>query len=363
VLDTKGVQAHENPPPVLVEDAIVNGKRERPSDIATLAPGQKNIQFNYTGLSLLAPTQITFRYMLQGYDSDWIEAGTRREAYYTNLPPGRFQFKVTACNAENQCSPTGTSVAFILAPYYYQRPWFWPVVALLAAGAVFLGYRLRVHRLRFKYDVILNERSRIARELHDTLMQGFSGVTIAIQAVATRLGNSDERQRLEKIIHNAENCLQETRRSIEGLRSAHSDDYGFAAAVANTARDIVGSRDIRLTLRLDQQTPSPAPEIEYNLLRVLAEAISNAVRHSGARNIEVAMKSTADTLCLAVTDDGSGFARNQASARTGHYGLIGMQERASQIGAQLELRSEPGNGTTVFLTLPSLARDRVEATS
>ena len=127
VLDPNHMLHNVPPPPIVIEDVIVNGEHEVPSHIAKLAPGRKNIEFQYTGLSFLAPGRITFRYILDGYDKDWVAAGTRRSAYYTNLPPGTFQFRVTACNNDGVCNDTGSTVAFVLASHIYQRVWFWCV--------------------------------------------------------------------------------------------------------------------------------------------------------------------------------------------------------------------------------------------
>src|SRR5579884_2323660 len=217
------------PPPVAVEDPIVNGRSEPASRLGRLAPGQKNLEFNYTGLSFVAPTRITFRYILEGYDRQWIDAGTRREAYYTNLPPGNYRFRVTACNIDGLCNESGAAIPFTLAPAYYQRPWFIPALAGLAALAGWAIFRLRIRHLRERYDLIVAERSRIARELHDTLIQGFSGITMAMQALAGRLHSAEDRDRLEEIIRDAAACLKETRRSVAGLRRAPaSDSSGLA---------------------------------------------------------------------------------------------------------------------------------------
>jgi signal transduction histidine kinase/ligand-binding sensor domain-containing protein len=342
------------PPPVVIENPIVNGQRQFPDQIGQLPPGQKNLEFSYAGLSYFQPTRIRFRYKLEGYDRDWINAGTRREVSYTNLPPGNFHFRVTACNFDGLCNETGASVTFSLAPYIYQRAWFWPVVAVALAVFGWLGYQLRIRRLREKYDLIVAERSRIARELHDTLIQGFSGITMALQALSGRLRSSNERETLEEIIRDAATCLRETRQSVAGLRAVRGHRSGLAAAIGDAAREITETKNVRLKLRLDQGVRALPAEVEYNLLRIASEAVSNAVKHSGAHTIEVALQATPDTLRLSVKDDGQGFGRDEhAGPSPGHYGLIGMKERASQIGGDLEVVSQPGNGTTVSVLVPT----------
>jgi len=362
VLDTNRMQFNVAPPPVVIEDPLVNGRRERPDRISSLAPGQKNLEFSYAGLSFVVPNRITFRYRLDGYDKDWIEAGTRRDAFYTNLPPGPFQFRVTACNADNVCNEAGSAITFSLTPHLYQRVWFWPVAALCIALAGWLAYQLRIRRIRERYDLILSERSRIARELHDTLIQGFSGITMTLQALAGRLRGSEERRTLEEIIEDAANCLRETRRSVAGLRGAAGPESGLASAISDAARQITETKDVRLKLRLEKGGRRLAPEVEYHLLRIATEAVTNSVKHSRASTIEIALKYSQDSIRLTVSDDGHGFNQHGFGQHSlepdsggipiaGHYGLIGMKERAAQIGAELEFRSDPGRGTTVSLLL------------
>ena len=354
MLDPNHWQREATPPLVVIETPIVNGRSEPPDQIGQLPPGQKNMEFNYTGLAYYLPTRLRFRYMLEGYDRDWIDAGNRREAFYTNLPPGKFRFRVTACNADNICNEQGAAVEFSLAPRFYQRAWFWPLVAMAIAGLGWLVYQLRIRRLRERYDLILAERSRIARELHDTLIQGFSGITMAMQALAARLRSSPrERETLEDIIRDAATCLRETRQSVAGLRAGHDAESGLATAIGSAAREITDTKDVRLKLKLDRVLRKLPAEVEYNLLRIASEAVSNSVKHSGARNIEVTLESTPEALRLSVHDDGSGLGKDGAALRPGHYGIIGMKERATQIGADLELLSEPGHGTTVSVRLPA----------
>jgi len=366
-------QKSVGPLPVVIEDPLVNGKVERPAEISREAPGQKNLEINYSALSFYAANRTTFRYQLEGFDKDWIDAGVRRAAFYTNLPPGAFHFRVTACTVDGLCNETGSSIDFTLASHYYQRPWFWAIVVAVLAMVVWLGYQVHIRRLREKYDVILAERSRIARELHDTLIQGFSGITMALQALAGRVKSDEERVTLTDIISDAARCLRETRQSVAGLRSGGGSRSSLASALEDAAREIAGAKDVRLRFHLDQQLRVLPAEVQYNLLRIAREAITNAVKHSGARTIEVVLESYPDGLNLRVKDDGTGFTRDSNGASNGgpggasgtlggtlgHYGLIGMKERAAQIGADIDLSSQPGSGTTVTVHLP--VRERVLA--
>jgi signal transduction histidine kinase len=297
-----------------------------------------------------------FRYLLEGFDHEWIEAGTRREAFYTNLPPGNFRFRVTACNADGNCNETGRAIAFTLMPHYYQRVWFLPLCACSLALLGWMVYRYRIRGLREQFALVLAERSRIARELHDTLIQGFSGIALQMQALAVDLPTPELRSKIDGIIHDTGDCLRETRRSVAGLRSvpSGSPSSGLSAALEQAARQITETKDVRLKLRLGSGPRNLSAEVEYNLLRIALEAVSNSVKHSGARTVEVALNCSAEQVRLSIKDDGSGIVREGNGApRLGHYGLIGMKERAAQIGADLQLASEPGRGTTVSVLLPT----------
>jgi signal transduction histidine kinase len=357
VFDPSRLVLNLPPPPVVIEETTVNGERVEPAAIASIPPGLKNLEFTYSGLSFFQPNRITFRYMLEGFDKKWVSAGTRREASYTNLPPRSYRFRVIACNADNACNEAGASTSFSLAPHFYQRWWFPPLCAVLLALAAWAIYQLRIRqlkeRLRQQFNLVLTERSRIARELHDTLIQGLSGITMEMQALAGRLRSPEERATLEDIVRDAGMCLRETRRSVAGLRNVQGPDSGLGAAIAQAARQITEAKEIRLKLKLDKTPNDMSPEVQYNLLRIASEAVNNSVKHSGAKVIEVMLQSTADSLQLSIKDDGAGFSRENGNLRPGHYGLIGMKERAAQIGAELNLASEPGRGTTVSVLLPT----------
>jgi signal transduction histidine kinase len=202
--------------------------------------------------------------------------------------------------------------------------------------------------------MILGERSRIARELHDTLIQGFSGVTMEMQALCARLSSPEERGTLQEIVQDAARSLREARRSVAGLRGAPGAQSGLGSAIAQAARQITEAKDIRLKLELEQYPRGLSAEVEYNLLRIAQEAVSNSVKHSGARLIEVSLQSTAALVSLAIKDDGSGFGLGAGgTANGGHYGLIGMRERATHIGAGFQIDTESGRGTTIRVMLPA----------
>jgi ligand-binding sensor domain-containing protein/two-component sensor histidine kinase len=371
VIDPARLQRNSPVPPVVIEGVSVNGQDQSPGlvsggpigsgqigsgqvsmdQIGKLPPGRKDLEFRYTALSFLQPTNLTFRYILDGYDTAWTDAGNRRVAYYTNLPPGQFRFRVTACNSDGACNQSGGLVAFSLARHYYQRVWFFPLCAVLLAAGIWLGWRQRVRGLRKQFDVVLAERSRIARELHDTLIQGFSGITMGMQAVSLGLPPCEEQRQLKELIHDAANSLKESRESVARLRGPREADSELSDAIAQVAGQITKSRDVRLKLKVE---PSPADlgaEVEYNLLRIVQEAVTNAANHSGASTIEVGFHCTPERIGLSIEDDGHGFLHEQDFTQLGHYGLAGMRERAEEIGAEFSLATGPGKGTAIRLQL------------
>jgi len=337
-------------PPVAIENVIIDGEPVDPADVRTLGPGRSNVEFEYAALTYLSPGRVTYSYMLEGYDRGWTNAGSRRQAFYTNLPPGKFRFHVVACGAFVNCNETGSTFYFEVAPIFYQRIWFLPLCLAVIGLLVWLVYQFRVEQLRSRFALILAERSRIARELHDTLIQGFSGITMQLHAFANRLGAPEDRAALGEIINDAGICLQETRRSVAGLRGATGSSAGLSIAVADAARQLVQEHDIKLKLNLDDRRQDLPAEVKYNLLCIAQEAITNSIKHAGARTIEVALACSANDLRLSVRDDGQGM--GDGNGRAGHYGIIGMKERASQIGADLEVASAPGRGTRVSVRVP-----------
>lgn len=353
VVDQKNLNRPLPAPSVLVEEIRVNGQNIRPSELKSLPPRRTNLDFRYTALSLASPSRIAFQYMLEGFDKDWIDAGMRREAFYTNLPPGHFTFRVRAANPDEDWTEAAKPASFDLEPNFYQTRWFIPVCIIVIGLTGFLVFRLRVRQIKSRLQAVLAERTRIARELHDTLIQGFSGVTMQMQALAARLHQSAERTTLNEVIQDAGTCLREARRSVAGLRSPSGGDSELAASIAQIARGLTDGGDFRLRLKLARGPKGLAADVEYNLVRIVQEAVANAVKHSGGSSIDVIMHDASQYLSLTVVDDGVGFdVSNREFSQQGHYGLIGMRERATQIGAELKLESTAGRGTAVRLTLP-----------
>ena len=338
-------------PPVAVTAIFINGQRADTHGKLELKPFENNVEIRYAGLSFVSPEKATFRYTLEGYDKTWADAGARREAFFTNLPPGHFRFKVMARNADGIWSSQAAALAFTIEPRLYQRRWFFPLLAILLALVAVAAYRMRIRQLNHRFNLVLAERTRIARELHDTLLQGLSGVTMQLQALWTRLPVSKEKQFLGEIIKDAGRCSTEARQSLWGLRSAGSTALGFREKLEALARQATEGRPVSLIFSAEPVSLDSMPETEYQLLRIAQEAISNALTHANARTLEVRLRVKEEQLQLCIHDDGTGFTA-PASGEFGHYGLVGMRERALEIGAKLSIVSSLSAGTSIAIELP-----------
>jgi signal transduction histidine kinase len=311
-----------------------------------LPPSTRRLEIDYTTLGFASASKLRFRYMLDGFDRDWVPADTRRQAFYTNLSPGTYRFRVAAGNVGGAWNQP-TEFKFVLHPSFYETRWFYLISALAVSGALVGAWRSRVHRLRQKYAIVLAERARVGREIHDTLLQGMVGVALQLQGSTESpdLGPISK-QRLERARDYLEHYIRETRRSIWALRSPILDQHDFAGAIRQMAKALIADEqiDFRVTergrsVRLDAKT-------EEHLLRIAHEAISNALRHALARRIDVELAYGVDAWTMRISDDGVGFEVASVSVKEGHWGLLTMRERAEVIAATLKIESGP-TGTCV----------------
>ena len=352
MVDPNHLGSNQSAPPVQITAAFINGRHFDAQTGLRVNPwDEKNLEIRYAGLTFVSPEKVTFRYMLEGYDKKWVDAGARREAFFTNLPPGHFNFKVMARNADGLWSAQPASLAFTVEPRLYQHIWFFPALALLIGVGVAAGYRVRIRQLNHRFELVLAERSRIARELHDTLLQGLSGITMQLQALWTRLPIGKEKHFLGEIITDAGKCSQEARQSLWGLRTRAEKPLPFSERLVKLVKQTVNGRSIALSLEIEPVSTHEKPEFEYQLLRIAQEVISNTLSHSGATALRVQLEIQDSQISLTVTDNGSGFLP-ETGQRFGHFGLIGIRERADEIDAELTVASDLGRGTSVRIRAP-----------
>jgi ligand-binding sensor domain-containing protein/signal transduction histidine kinase len=355
VIDPGNIGGNLQPPPVLVEQAWVGKQKLDPRSHARLSPGTREFRFQYTALSFTAPEKVRFKYKLEGLDDEWVEAETRRVAFYNEIPPGEYRFRVIGCNSDGVWNEAGAAFAFSLAPYFYQTAWFYALCGLAIVVAGWSFHLRRMKQAQAQFALVLAERSRIARELHDTLAQGFAGIAFQLEAVATKLSEApaQAQQHLKLALQMVRHSLAEARRSVMNLRSAALDNGDLGSALADTARQMMADKPVDVQLKIGG-TVLPLPgKLENCLLRIGQEAITNALKYSSAERIQIELTYQPQLVVLRIEDNGRGFDPATFEATDGvHFGLLGMRERAKQMGARLSIQSHPGQGTEVVVEVP-----------
>ena len=369
VIDPRHLPFNKLPPPVHIEQIIADRKAYDPVSYANgnlpLPARIRDLQIDYTALSLVVPEKIQFRYKLEGRDRDWQEAGNRRQAFYTDLPPRNYRFRVMACNNSGVWNEAGTFLDFSVAPVYYQTAWF-----RLSCVAAFLAllwalYQLRLQQLAREFNAGLearvNERTRIARELHDSLLQGFQGLMFRLQAVREFLPGrpSEAMQALDVALERGDKVIVESRDTISDLRQCTIGDSDIAQALTALGEELAAQSDngaapgVRVLVKGEQRELAPA--LRDEIYRIAREALRNAFRHAKAQKIEAEIAYGDAEFLLHVRDDGIGIASVVANRgnRAGHWGLSGMRERAKGFGGKLEVWSEDGAGTEIELSVPA----------
>ncbi len=355
-------------PPVAIERFTVDDLAQPPlhgADSRTrVSAGHVHFEFDYAGLSFVAPQKVAYRYMLEGFDHGWTDAGTRRTAYYTNIPPGRYTFRVQAENNDGIWNTEGAAFGFELEPHFYQTVWFYALLlAAIGAGLVLL-IRLRVSRAEREFRAVLGERSRIAREIHDTLAQGYVGISVQLEVLAELLHQhrvEDAQKQLNNAREHVRVGLADARQSIWALRTQDSRETTLPVKLRRVAERAAGN-GLEAHFRLFGAYRALPAGTEQEILRIAQEAIHNVKKHARASQLTVQLEYLPDEVDLEVRDDGKGIeAEGKLEPGPGHYGLTGMKERAAAIGGTLEVASALGEGTTVRLRTPA-PRETLEET-
>lgn len=352
MIDPVHLNFNQQPPPVAIERIVVDDKAVAAGAPIDLSPEKARFEFYYTGLSFVAPQKVTFKYKLENFDKDWVEAGTRRVAWYTNIPAGRYRFLVMARNNDGVWSEAAASVEFRLQPRFYQTWWFYTLCLLGIGLTVGFWYRLRVKRLEGQFGAILAERTRIAREIHDTLAQGFAGISVQLELVARLLTKAPDaaKPHLDQARQLVRSSLDEARRSVWDLRSQALESGDLPSALSEAAKRLVSGTAVQVQVQVGGTYRQLSRTIEDNLLRIGQEAITNAIKHARAGHLRVELNYVADSVKLRVQDDGCGFDQNHRP--NGHFGLVGMHERVAQLGGRLTINSRPSEGTEIVVDVP-----------
>jgi signal transduction histidine kinase len=334
----------------------VDGKEYPMADV-TFPPLTTALEIDYTALSLSIPERVQFRYKLEGVDKNWENAGTRREAFYTSLSPGQYTFHVVACNNDGVWNERGATLKFVIDPAWYQASWFMAFCALLSLLVAWMIYRLRVRQiataLSARFDERLAERTRLARELHDTFLQTVQGSKmIADDALDADADQNRMRQALEKLSRWLGQAVDEGRAALHSLRVTTTEKNHLSEALRRATEDHQLPSSMTVTFSVIGDPKDLHPIVRDEVYRIGYEAIRNAAAHSRASRLEIDLR-YANDLSLRIKDNGLGIDPSIPElGREGHFGLQGMRERASRIHSKLAIVSSANAGTEVSLVVP-----------
>ena len=369
LVDPHQVAFNKVPPPVYIEQIVADHKiywQNLPGKVSSLRlPAlTRDVQIDYSALSLAAPEKVHFKYKLEGQDSDWREVVNDREVQYSNLRPGPYRFRVVAANNSGVWNEQGDALEFSVLPAYYQTNWFRALCAAAFMASLWAAYQLRVRRLQREYNSAIearvNERTRIARELHDTLLQSLQALLFQYQAARNLFAAGSERgmQVLDATLDRTEQAIAESRDAIRDIRSDNVAQNALPELLTMAGTELAESQGdhalpaFGVTVEGERRTLMPV--IREETYRIALELLRNAFHHANAHRIEAEIRYDDDTLRVRIRDDGKGMDLKVLQAESsGHWGLRGVRERVERIGANLDVWSETGAGTEYQLTVPA----------
>jgi signal transduction histidine kinase len=342
-------------PPALIEQVLADDRAAPFSKHLILDPGQGKLEIHFTAIRLRSPDRIRFKFRMEGFDQGWTDAGQRRVAYYTNLPAGKYRFRVLAYEMDDPRGATEQVLGIEWRPHFYETSWFQVLCALFALAVAWGWYRLHVRNLRQRFAAVLEERNRLAREMHDTLIQGCVGVSALLEAAssAREVSPSISDELLDRARNEVRATVDEARLAVWNLRQNFGE--GLAPAISQLIRRLSLETGIPIRFEISGAPLDLGAESERSLLMIVREALQNALRHAAPEHVSVALRSDRRGLQVEIEDDGRGFDPSILNSSNGqHYGLIGMRERAERMGGQLFLTSAQGEGTRVRLSVPKI---------
>jgi signal transduction histidine kinase len=357
--DTNLPSGDSAPDAVRLESIFAEGKRVDLRAEPEIAAGNKIVTFNFAGTSLSNPERTRFRYKLDGSDRDWSNAVTLRQVTYTNLGPGSYRFHIMASSGEGLWNGPETIISFTIARAYWQTWWFRSMYAAVAVLGVILLYRLRIYfltrQLNVRFQERLAERTRIAQDLHDTLLQGVLSASMQLDVAEDQVPeNSPAKPLLKRVLQLMGQVTEEGRTALRGLRTTPSDNLSLEKAFSRMRQELGVSEKIGYRVVAQSATRPLRPLIRDEVYRIGREALVNAFRHASASTVEVEVDYASNYLRVLVRDDGRGIDPVVLqTGREGHWGLVGMRERSESIGGKLKLRSRVGAGTEIELVVPS----------
>ena len=354
IVDPARIRSNPLPPPVVIEQMLLDGTALDLTPTRELSFRGRQLQITYTALSLTVPERIRFKYRLEKLDGKWSEPDVRRSVTYVNLPHGHYRFQVIACNEDGVWNNQGAVLAFFVEPYYYQTWWFGAMCIGAAGLTVWGAHRFRVRQLVSRVQLVAQERARMMRELHDSLLQGFAGVVYQLEAVARQFDKAPEasKMRLERAIEQADHSLQEARRTMLSMRLPALENHTLPEALSLIATQLTKEASIAFHLEVKGQVRQLPYDQQANVYLIGREAVVNSVNHARASRITATLIYSQKEVRLTVQDDGIGFDPQIGASKKDHWGMRGMRERAESMGAIFMLDSAPGQGTKVEVIVP-----------
>lgn len=365
-------EARPEPPPVVltalrISDVLVPVGEDSPlkesisfARSLVLPFDKNNLSLEFSALSFADPANTRYRYKMEALESSWNEVGsTQRLARYTSLAPGKYMFRVEGLTSHGVWSKQGAAFQISILPPWWSTWWFKGICILLFMLAVQRIYRFRVlqvaRQMDMRYQERLRERTRIAQDLHDTLLQNIAGLCLQIGGLAKVISSSPEaaKRTLKELRQQSEECLREGRQAVWNIRSLETESVDVANELRQSIERLTAGTQVRCRFKVEGEPLPIAPTVQEHLLRIGREAIINAVRHANASEIQINIIFGTGAVTVRISDNGVGFELEQANRLTGHFGLVTMRERAREIKAQLSVSSEPGRGTAVELKLPA----------
>jgi signal transduction histidine kinase len=387
VIDPENIKTNSQPPPVVIEtvkidnelsepfsapgalnaaDANVNENSAAADSELIINPNQQNFEISYTALSFINSENLCFKYKLEGLDDDWIDAGTRRLAYFSHVPPGNYTFRVIVANSDNVWNQTGASLKIVVLPPFYRTWWFLLTCAALCSLIIYAIYRRRVleferaRRLQEEFSRrLINaneaERRRVAGELHDSIGQSLAIIKNRVVLSAESVTDEKVRRQLELITAQTTQTIGEGREISYALRPYLLDNLGLTKAVDSLLDKIAETSKLTIESELDDVDNVFDGEAEMSIYRIIKESLSNIMKHAEASKAQVFVKKSARNLTILISDDGKGYDLNRVESRdrgAGGFGLLGISERVKMLGGKQEIESKLNGGTTVLIKIP-----------
>jgi signal transduction histidine kinase len=359
IIDPQHMTRNLIPPPVHIERLVANGAVRDVTKPIRLRPLTRDVEIDYTALSFAEPRNVRFRYKLEGFDSEWRDVGARRQAFYTNLHPRAYRFRVLACNNDGAWNESGAVLDFTLLPAFYQTQWFPLLCALVLIILAWGAYRLRVWQVTTHaqdlFEEQLKERKRIALELHDSLIQDVMGISLQIEVTDELLpADFPAKQSLARALRLCKSALDAGRRALNDLSTASLTAADLVKSFSELTNELTRDDGTKIDVIVEGREHPLNVTMGNDVLQVGRQAITNALQHAHARKIHVLLSYGERHLQLRIQDNGRGINEETLHLRRpGHYGIAGMKERAERLGGSISIRSRVGKGTEVTLSVPS----------